>query len=47
MYVVGEGGIGVPRRIKVWEIVNGQAVENMYLINTPYFRPRLPKCMSW
>ncbi|WP_275381559.1 AAA family ATPase [Xenorhabdus bovienii] len=37
LYVVGEGGIGVPRRIKAWEIVNGQAVENMYLINTPVF----------
>ncbi|MCC8378819.1 AAA family ATPase [Xenorhabdus sp. PB30.3] len=37
LYVVGEGGIGVPRRIKAWEIVNGQAVENMYLINTPIF----------
>ncbi|MDC9581330.1 AAA family ATPase [Xenorhabdus sp. PR6a] len=37
MYVVGEGGIGVPRRIRAWEIVNGQTVENMYLINTPVF----------
>ncbi len=37
LYVVGEGGIGVPRRIKAWEIVNGQTVENMYLINTPVF----------
>ncbi|WFQ80081.1 AAA family ATPase [Xenorhabdus sp. SF857] len=37
LYVVGEGGIGVPRRIKAWEIVNGQVVKNMYLINTPVF----------
>ncbi len=37
VYVVGEGGIGVPRRIKAWEIVNSQTVENMYLINTPVF----------
>ncbi|WP_231571443.1 AAA family ATPase [Xenorhabdus sp. NBAII XenSa04] len=37
LYVVGEGGISVPRRIKAWEIVNGQTVENMYLINTPVF----------
>ncbi|MDE9563541.1 AAA family ATPase [Xenorhabdus bovienii] len=37
LYVVGEGGIGVPRRIRAWEIVNGQTVENMYLINTPVF----------
>ncbi|OTA21726.1 DNA primase [Xenorhabdus beddingii] len=37
MYVVGEGGIGVPRRVKAWEIVKGQTVENMYLVNTPVF----------
>ncbi|SFN79364.1 putative DNA primase/helicase [Xenorhabdus japonica] len=37
LYVVSEGGIGVPRRIKAWEIVNGQTVKNMYLINTPVF----------
>ncbi|PHM42642.1 AAA family ATPase [Xenorhabdus szentirmaii] len=37
LYVVGESGIGVPRRIKAWEIVNDQTVENMYLINTPVF----------
>lgn len=30
MYVVGEGGIGVPRRIKAWEIVNDERVENLY-----------------
>lgn len=27
MYVVGEGGIGVPRRIKAWEIVNDERVK--------------------
>ncbi|MEQ1975109.1 helicase RepA family protein, partial [Xenorhabdus sp. SGI240] len=37
LYVVGEGGIGVPRRIKAWEIINDQTVKNMYLINTPVF----------
>ncbi|MXE01798.1 AAA family ATPase, partial [Escherichia coli] len=30
MYVVGEGGIGVPRRIKAWEIVNDERVKNLY-----------------
>lgn len=37
MYVVGEGGIGVPRRIKAWEIVHGQEANNLYLVNTPIF----------
>ena len=33
MYVVGEGGIGVPRRIKAWELVNSEQVKNLYLVN--------------
>ncbi|AYL86472.1 putative prophage protein [Escherichia coli] len=37
MYVVGEGGIGVPRRIKAWEIVNDERVKNLYLVNRPIF----------
>lgn len=37
MYVVGEGGIGVPRRIKAWEIVHDEQVENLYLVNRPIF----------
>lgn len=37
MYVVGEGGIGVPRRIKAWEVVNREVVENLYLVNRPIF----------
>ncbi|EFO2503990.1 DNA primase [Escherichia coli] len=41
MYVVGEGGIGVPRRIKAWEIVNDERVENLYLVNRPIF-PAVP-----
>lgn len=45
MYVVGEGGIGVPRRVKAWEITNGQTVDNMYLVNTPVF-PASPSEVS-
>ncbi|SQP89635.1 helicase RepA family protein [Escherichia coli] len=41
MYVVGEGGIGVPRRIKAWEIVNDERVKNLYLVNRPIF-PAVP-----
>lgn len=37
MYVVGEGGIGVPRRIRAWEIVNRLETKNLYLVNTPVF----------
>ncbi|OSK24060.1 regulatory prophage protein [Escherichia coli M056] len=37
MYVVGEGGIGVPRRIKAWEIVNDERVKYLYLVNRPIF----------
>ena len=37
MYVVGEGGIGVPRRIKAWELVNSEQVKNLYLVNRPIF----------
>ncbi|EOM8385790.1 helicase RepA family protein, partial [Escherichia coli] len=41
MYVVGEGGIGVPRRIKAWELVNSEQVKNLYLVNRPIF-PAVP-----
>ncbi|EKT4669930.1 AAA family ATPase, partial [Escherichia coli] len=27
LYVVGEGGIGVPRRVKAWEVVHGEQVK--------------------
>ena len=30
LYVVGEGGIGVPRRVKAWEVVHGEQVKNLY-----------------
>ncbi|OYD32523.1 helicase RepA family protein [Escherichia coli] len=37
LYVVGEGGIGVPRRVKAWEVVHGEQVKNLYLVNRPIF----------
>lgn len=42
LYVVGEGGIGVPRRIKAWENVynGGEALNNFYLVNRPVFPVR-------
>lgn len=40
LYVVGEGGVGVPRRIRAWEEVHGQAVSNLYLVNRPVFPVR-------
>lgn len=41
LYVVGEGGIGVPRRVKAWEVVHGEQVKNLYLVNRPIF-PAVP-----
>ncbi|WP_339130112.1 helicase RepA family protein, partial [Escherichia coli] len=41
LYVVGEGGIGVPRRVKAWEVVHGEQVKNLYLVNRPVF-PAVP-----
>ncbi|ADF61252.1 helicase RepA family protein [Enterobacter cloacae] len=40
MYVVGEGGIGVPRRIKAWEKRHGVKLNNLYLVNRPVFPVR-------
>ena len=42
LYIVGEGGIGVPRRIKAWENVYNDAVplDNFYLVNRPVFPVR-------
>lgn len=40
LYVVGEGGVGVPRRIKAWEQVNGMTLNNLYLVNRPVFPVR-------
>lgn len=42
LYVVGEGGIGVPRRIRAWENVynNGDRLDNLYLVNRPVFPVR-------
>lgn len=40
MYVVGEGGIGVPRRIKAWEKQHGIKLDNLYLVNRPVFPVR-------
>lgn len=40
LYVVGEGGVGVPRRIKAWEKVHNQQVDNLWLVNRPVFPVR-------
>ncbi|EIQ0071669.1 AAA family ATPase [Salmonella enterica] len=40
MYIVGEGGIGVPRRVKAWENVHGVKVSNLALVNRPVFPVR-------
>ncbi|EFH2743662.1 TPA: helicase RepA family protein [Escherichia coli] len=37
LYVVGEGDIGVPRRVRAWEVVHGEQVKNLYLVNRPIF----------
>lgn len=39
LYVVGEGGIGVPRRIRAWELVHydGNRLNNVWLVNRPVF----------
>lgn len=43
LYVVGEGGIGVPRRIRAWEVAYNKTVplDNLYLINRPIFPVRI------
>lgn len=42
MYVVGEGGVGVPRRVKAWEMAynNDRPVNTLYLVNRPVFPVR-------
>ncbi|EOB4988551.1 helicase RepA family protein [Salmonella enterica] len=40
MYVVGEGGIGVPRRIKAWEKLHHVKLDNLFLVNRPVFPVR-------
>lgn len=42
LYVVGEGGIGVPRRIKAWEVAHNDTnrLDNLYLVNRPVFPVR-------
>ena len=40
LYVVGEGGVGVPRRIRAWEQVHGKQADNLWLVNRPVFPVR-------
>lgn len=40
MYIVGEGGVGVPRRIRAWEQVNQRKADNLWLVNRPVFPVR-------
>lgn len=40
LYVVGEGGVGVPRRIKAWEQLHGHQADNLWLVNRPVFPVR-------
>lgn len=37
LYVVGEGGTGVPRRIKAWENTHREKVANLCCVNQPVF----------
>lgn len=39
VYIVGEGGIGVPRRIRAWEMEfnGGTPIESLYRIDCPVF----------
>ncbi len=37
IYVVGEGGTGVPRRIKAWENTHGENATNLCCVNQPVF----------
>lgn len=43
LYIVGEGGVGVPRRIKAWELVHGRTADNLFLVNRPVFPVRRPE----
>ncbi|WP_312284906.1 helicase RepA family protein [Yokenella regensburgei] len=40
LYIVGEGGVGVPRRIKAWELVHKRTADNLFLVNRPVFPVR-------
>lgn len=40
MYIVGEGGVGVPRRIRAWESAHGKNIDNLWLVNRPVFPVR-------
>ncbi|HIG8798080.1 TPA: helicase RepA family protein [Raoultella terrigena] len=40
LYIVGEGGVGVPRRIRAWEQDHGRTVDNLWLVNRPVFPVR-------
>lgn len=37
IYIVGEGGIGVSRRVKAWENIYNKKVSNLILVNRPVF----------
>ncbi len=43
LYIVGEGGVGVPRRVKAWERAYKQSAENLFLVNRPVFPVRKPE----
>lgn len=40
MYIVGEGGISVPRRVRGWENVHDVKFDNLALVNRPVFPVR-------
>ncbi|MCE3118707.1 helicase RepA family protein [Enterobacter sp. ASE] len=40
MYIVGEGGMGMKRRVKAWESVHGVKIDNLALVNRPVFPVR-------
>ncbi|EKN6166028.1 transcriptional regulator, partial [Yersinia enterocolitica] len=47
VYIVGEGGIGVPRRIRAWEMEfnDGTPIESLYRIDCPVF-PASPESVE-
>lgn len=47
IYVVGEGGIGVPRRIRAWEetLNGGSAIDSLYRVDCPIF-PASPESVQ-
>lgn len=40
VYIVGEGGIGVSRRVKAWENIYQKEADNLWLVNRPVFPVR-------